>query len=60
MLTEAALCLLEPSIYPPLARKGGILTPVTGLGDAIIGKLEATGRFRFQSEILPGETGGEK
>jgi len=52
MVTESALCLLEPSSRPPLAKEGGILTPVTGLGDAVIGKLEATGRFKFETEIL--------
>jgi short subunit dehydrogenase-like uncharacterized protein len=52
MLTESALALLDASQLPVFARGGGVLTPVTGLGDVIVKRLEESGRFTFESEIL--------
>ena len=37
---------------PPLARKGGILTPMTAFGDVLLQRLEETGRFEFSSSII--------
>jgi len=57
MLAEAAICLLDTSDLPELARGGGILTPMTALGDKYLQRLEDTGRFSFHSEIVfEGET----
>lgn len=36
----------------PLARKGGILTPMTAFGDVLLHRLEETGRFEFSSSII--------
>jgi short subunit dehydrogenase-like uncharacterized protein len=55
MITESALALLEPSELPAFARGGGVLTPVTGLGDTILARLEDSGRFTFESEIISGK-----
>ncbi|KIJ51266.1 hypothetical protein M422DRAFT_223745 [Sphaerobolus stellatus SS14] len=53
MLAECALALLEPSKLTPLAKEGGILTAVSALGDELPKRLEKTGRFEFQTSILP-------
>ena len=60
MVTECALTLLEPDTLPSTAKEGGILTPVTGLGDAVIRKLEASGRFKFVSEVLQEDEGRKR
>jgi short subunit dehydrogenase-like uncharacterized protein len=52
MVAEAALTLLEPSELPPTG--GGLLTPVSGLGDKLLERLEASGRFSYHSEIIEG------
>ncbi|KAA1476973.1 NAD-P-binding protein [Dentipellis sp. KUC8613] len=56
MLVESALCLLTTPVaeLPPLARKGGILTPMTAMGDALVERLKETGKFAFESEVLVG------
>jgi short subunit dehydrogenase-like uncharacterized protein len=41
-----------PAGLPALARRGGILTPVTAFGDTLITRLEETGRFEFESRIV--------
>jgi len=41
-----------PEGLPALARKGGILTPVTAFGDMLVTRLEETGRFEFESRIV--------
>ncbi|KAI0031986.1 Saccharopine dehydrogenase-domain-containing protein [Vararia minispora EC-137] len=48
----AALALLVPAKLPALARKGGVLTPMSGLGDALITRLQRTGLFAFSSEFV--------
>ena len=55
MVTESAIALLEPSELPTFAREGGVLTPVTGLGDAIVKRLEQSGRYKFETEVLDSE-----
>ncbi|PPQ99762.1 hypothetical protein CVT24_009665 [Panaeolus cyanescens] len=37
---------------PPLARQGGILTPMVAFGDTLIKRLEDTGKFTFSSSIV--------
>jgi hypothetical protein len=37
---------------PPLARNGGILTPMTAFGDVLLQRLGETGRFDFSSSII--------
>lgn len=57
MLGESALALaLDQSRLPPLAHKGGVLTPMSALGDVLIDRLRATGDFAFDSEIVLEET----
>ncbi|KAF8808044.1 saccharopine dehydrogenase [Phlegmacium glaucopus] len=71
MIAESALCFLLPLVsessnairdkkdnlhaLPPLARKGGILTPMTAFGDVLLQRLEETGRFEFSSSIVGDE-----
>lgn len=72
MIAESALCLLLPfssegnanldkkdnlHALPSLARKGGVLTPMTAFGDVLIRRLEETGRFEFSSSIVSDEQG---
>ncbi|KAF5321959.1 hypothetical protein D9619_001578 [Psilocybe cf. subviscida] len=66
MITESALCLLLPlaserktrtqtdyiQALPEFAHKGGILTPMTAFGDALIQRLEESGRFEFSSTVV--------
>lgn len=51
--SEAALALLfQRSELPSFAQEGGILTPMSALGDVFVKRLEASGRFTFNSEVL--------
>jgi hypothetical protein len=68
MIAESALCFLLPLVskskngipdkkdnlhaLPSLARKGGVLTPMTAFGDALLRRLEETGKFEFSSSIV--------
>ncbi|KZT27108.1 hypothetical protein NEOLEDRAFT_1131093 [Neolentinus lepideus HHB14362 ss-1] len=53
MLGEGALALvLERDSLPALAHQGGILTPMSALGDVLIKRLGDTGRFDFESEVI--------
>lgn len=68
MIAESALCFLLPLVsesesairnkkdnlyaLTPLARKGGVLTPMTAFGDVLIQRLEETGKFKFSSSIV--------
>ncbi|KAH9485646.1 Putative trans-acting enoyl reductase [Psilocybe cubensis] len=68
MISESALCFLLPPVsesskiqpgkignihsLPPLAQKGGVLTPVTAFGDVLIQRLEESGRFEFSSSVV--------
>ncbi|KZV69400.1 NAD-P-binding protein [Peniophora sp. CONT] len=49
---EAALSLLNPSTLPELAQKGGILTPMTAFGDALLDRLEKTGQWILTATFL--------
>lgn len=49
MVSESALSLLlEFDKLPPLGQRGGLLTPMSGLGDVLINRLTASGRFEFE------------
>ena len=53
MISECALALaLEREALPWRAQEGGVLTPATAFGDVLVRRLEATGVFRFESEIV--------
>ncbi|KAF8499352.1 Saccharopine dehydrogenase-domain-containing protein [Gautieria morchelliformis] len=52
MLTESAIALLDTSKLTPLAKQGGVLTSVSAFGDELVTRLEATGRFEFETNIL--------
>ncbi|EPQ55373.1 hypothetical protein GLOTRDRAFT_116281 [Gloeophyllum trabeum ATCC 11539] len=53
MIAEGALALvLDKKDLPALAQQGGILTPMSALGDVLIRRLEGTGRFEFESEVV--------
>ncbi|KZT27107.1 hypothetical protein NEOLEDRAFT_1155173 [Neolentinus lepideus HHB14362 ss-1] len=52
-VSESALAiLLEKDRLPPLAQQGGILTPMSGMGDVLIERMIATGKFEFGSEVI--------
>ncbi|KAF8963594.1 Saccharopine dehydrogenase-domain-containing protein [Flammula alnicola] len=50
-----------PNVHalPPLAQQGGVLTPMTAFGDALLQRLEESGRFEFSSSII-GDAGARK
>ena len=53
MASEAALALLAPQEkLPPLAHRGGVLTPMTALEPLLIKRLSYSGRFEFESKVL--------
>lgn len=52
MLAECAVALLDTSQLTPLARQGGILTPVSAFGDELVARLAATGRFEIESKMI--------
>ena len=53
MISEAALALtFDTDKLPTLARTGGVLTPMSGLGNVLIERLKETGRFEFSSETF--------
>ncbi|PSS06495.1 hypothetical protein PHLCEN_2v3697 [Hermanssonia centrifuga] len=53
MIAESALAiLLSHSELPQAAQEGGVLTPSTALGDVLLKRLESTGRFTFESEVI--------
>lgn len=64
MLGESALSLLlDNDRLPALAKLGGVLTPMTALGDVLIERLKATKVFEFESEVIlegEGESEGRK
>ncbi|KAF8870481.1 Saccharopine dehydrogenase-domain-containing protein [Infundibulicybe gibba] len=37
---------------PPLARRGGLLTPVTAFGDVLVARLRASGLFQFDAWVI--------
>jgi short subunit dehydrogenase-like uncharacterized protein len=53
MISESALALVfDIKKLPALARRGGVLTPMSALGEVLIERLKETGRFEFTSEIV--------
>ena len=56
MISEAALSLLldKPKL-PAMGREGGILTPMTALGDVLIERLKKSSRFEIESAVLAKE-----
>ncbi|KAG9049597.1 hypothetical protein FS837_009797 [Tulasnella sp. UAMH 9824] len=52
MVGEIALALLPASRerLPALAKKGGVLTPASALGQELVDRLRETGRFEFDEE----------
>lgn len=52
MVAESALALLKPTKLTPIAQEGGILTPMSALGDVLIKRLKASGRFEVESEVI--------
>ncbi|KAH8827838.1 Saccharopine dehydrogenase-domain-containing protein [Flagelloscypha sp. PMI_526] len=54
MISESALCLL-PESFPklmPLAQRGGLLTPMSALGNTLIERLKKSGRFELKSFVV--------
>ncbi|KAG8871886.1 hypothetical protein FRB98_000430 [Tulasnella sp. 332] len=54
MTSEIALALL-PTWYPqltPMAKQGGVLTPTAALGTVLKERLEGSGRFQVDSEMM--------
>jgi short subunit dehydrogenase-like uncharacterized protein len=52
---EASLSiLLDFDKLPKLGQEGGVLTPMSALGDVFVGRLERTGRFMQHSEVVSG------
>lgn len=75
MISESALCLLLPPVslpsaakagynpiehLPPMAKEGGVLTPMTAFGDILIQRLKDTGSFEFSSQIVEAGAGDKK
>ena len=60
MVVESALALLLDEL-PPLAAGGGVLTPMTALGDSLIHRLRANERFEIETGVVdnPDEEIGE-
>ncbi|TYJ58948.1 hypothetical protein B9479_000383 [Cryptococcus floricola] len=56
MIAESALSLILPppanTCLPPLAKKGGVLTPATAFGDVLLKRLEGSGNFEISSQIV--------
>ncbi|KAG8919811.1 hypothetical protein FRC00_010878 [Tulasnella sp. 408] len=52
MVGEIALALLPANRerLPALAKKGGVLTPASALGQELVDRLRGTGRFEFDEE----------
>ncbi|RSH91460.1 hypothetical protein EHS25_009759 [Saitozyma podzolica] len=56
LLAESALSLVLPppegTSLPPLAKRGGMLTPATAMGSVLVERLQRTGKVHIHSEIL--------
>lgn len=56
MISEAALAiLLSHAELPDAAKEGGVLTPASALGDVLVQRLQDSGRFEFESEVILGQ-----
>lgn len=57
MISECALALvLQYNDLPEIGRKGGVLTPACAFGRVLVRRLEATGKFDFESAPLERES----
>ena len=55
MISEAGLSIaLSHKKLPELGRRGGVLTPMSALGDVLLERLTASGKFEFESKMLDG------
>ncbi|EGO00593.1 hypothetical protein SERLA73DRAFT_178436 [Serpula lacrymans var. lacrymans S7.3] len=53
MISESALgLLLDQNELPAHGRQGGILTPMSALGDVLLDRLRQSGRFEIESEVI--------
>ncbi|KAF5366000.1 hypothetical protein D9758_006690 [Tetrapyrgos nigripes] len=53
MMADGALALLfNKSSIPTFARQGGVLTPATAFGDAIVERLQKNPRFSLKCEVV--------
>jgi short subunit dehydrogenase-like uncharacterized protein len=62
LVAESALTLLLDEL-PPLATVGGVLTPMTALGDSLIQRLRTSGRIEIETGLVDSpddEIGGDK
>ncbi|OCF43719.1 hypothetical protein I317_02472 [Kwoniella heveanensis CBS 569] len=65
LLAESALSLVLPppsssTSLPPLARKGGCLTPATALGGVLVDRLNRSGKVTIESRVVESEVGKKK
>jgi short subunit dehydrogenase-like uncharacterized protein len=51
MVVESAVALLMDELSP-LATAGGVLTPMTALGDSLIHRLRANGRIEIETGLV--------
>lgn len=48
MMTETAVAMTQNRMaFPEAGQQGGVLTPVVGMGQALVDRLETCGDFRF-------------
>jgi short subunit dehydrogenase-like uncharacterized protein len=53
MISEAALSIaLSIDELPLLGRQGGVMTPMSALGDVLVERLKTSGKFEFESGLL--------
>jgi short subunit dehydrogenase-like uncharacterized protein len=58
---ESSLSILfDFDKLPKLGQEGGVLTPMSALGDVLVDRLERTGRFEQHSEIVVDGKRGNK
>lgn len=55
MMAESGLALLlNREELPALSRKGGVLTPAIAFGDAVVKRLQESGKFDIRCEVITG------
>ncbi|KAJ4002349.1 Saccharopine dehydrogenase-domain-containing protein [Lentinula boryana] len=61
MMAESALALLlDREELPPLAKKGGVLTPAIAFGDVIVKRLQEYAKFHIVCEVIKGTAENRK
>ncbi|KAJ3750462.1 Saccharopine dehydrogenase-domain-containing protein [Lentinula detonsa] len=61
MMAESALALLlDSEELPPLAKKGGVLTPAIAFGDVIVRRLQEYAKFHIVCEVIKGAAENRK